>query len=312
MNEVSGDLFCSVLEDMAKQLRPVTRSPFVPVIKLAKDLGIEVELCIYSGSTKRDAQSDVSSANSRIVLYRKGSAAGVIRLTAENEHLLKPRERFSVAHELGHILAYKHLDAVPLSEKSDRSGYWKQEEYINAFAESLLIPSWLAEQWLTKVPEDKPVSISNLRSWAYDQCRVSFEVAARALARIGSYIGFIKIEEGKRVSTNTRLFAVRYSTSGQKLTLPNLHSFIEDSRFIDKIIGPYGTQRVHTCQLGAVRCENLDVTWQESPSSDTNSVRRFQPAIKFSGKMYWISVRMDSAQRDIANTRNPVQLNLFE
>src|SRR5207248_2781086 len=115
--------------------------------------------------------------------------------------------------------------------------------------------------------------------------RVSFEVVTKALVKVGSSIGFIKIEEGVRVSSNARLFGVRHSAGGREILLPNLHSLIEDPLFTHRISGSHGAGRIEICRLGATNCQNLSVEWQESWGSDMGSARRIQPGIKFSGKM---------------------------
>src|SRR5437879_6458839 len=76
-----------------------------------------------------------------------GGAHGILRLnngsweivlpagtTTDAEHL-SPRHRFTVAHEIGHIILYEHGVQPPRT----RRAHWQIEELCNGFAGRLLI-----------------------------------------------------------------------------------------------------------------------------------------------------------------------------
>src|ERR1044072_2967664 len=102
-------------------------------------------------------------------------------IAPDKEHLLTARERFSVAHELGHFFAFKHFGALPVSKVVDPQEYREQEQCMDDFAQSLLVPDWLGQLWLASVTDQEPISLNSLKMWAASQCAVSGEVVAKAL-----------------------------------------------------------------------------------------------------------------------------------
>lgn len=299
------------LQDIAKQLRPIARLPFIPLIKVANEEGIEVELRFYSSDKVREAQCDLRASRPRILVYRRSAANGVVDMTPDKEHLLTPRERFSVAHELGHYLAFKNFKALPVQKEVDRREYRKQEKCMNDFASSLLVPDWLSKRWLESVSNEKPVSLNRLKNWAANQCGVSGEVVAKALTRVESSIGFLKTAEAVRLANHKRLFVVFYSTYGGELQLPNLHSYIDDDAFINEIDGTSGVRWIERCNLGNVKCEKLNIAWQETKVPTYRRRREFELTVRLSGKGYWISIRSDR-HSDASRKKEQVQLRLFD
>ena len=184
------ELLTEALQSLAREARPITQSAFFPLVKFAEQWGIEVELRFYSNGKPRDAQSVLSPSQLRIIIYRRSDANGVVALTPQHEHLLRPRERFSVAHELGHCLAYRQFGTLP--ENNDSKEYWAHERCMNDFATSLLVPDWLRKFWLETVSADAPVSPSSLTTWGVNHCGVSAEVVANALSRSEPSVGFLK------------------------------------------------------------------------------------------------------------------------
>ena len=299
------------LLDVAKRLRPVTRSAFIPLLRIAKEWGVSVELRLYSNEKHREAQSDLTTPSPKILLYRRGDTDGVLALSPDREHLLTPRERFSVAHELGHCLAFRDFHALPVLKDVDPKTYREQEACMDDFAANLLVPNWLAEHWLQSVPCDKPVSISSLNDWALKHCAVSKEVLADSLTRVEPSIGFLKVGSAVRVQTTKPLFIVFYSSHGAELKLPNLHSYIDDDVFIAKIQGTSGVRWIEDCQLGDIRCGKLNVAWHESNVSTSRRRREFKSTVRLSGKAFWLSMRAGHRQAPM-NTVAQRQLSLFE
>ncbi len=48
---------------------------------------------------------------------------------------LTPKERFSIAHEIGHIIVWRQLGHAP-----SKADYWQHEKHANQFASALLLP----------------------------------------------------------------------------------------------------------------------------------------------------------------------------
>ena len=295
---------------IAKQLRPVTRSPYISLVNLAKNLGVIVELRFHTGTETRVAQSDLNRSQPKIFLYRKSSTEGILRIASDKEYLLTPRERFSIAHELGHFLAFKNLNAPPVLKEADPAEYRRQERCMDHFAESLLVPEWLVKLWLMGVSDQEPISLEGLKKWSVAQCGVSGEVVASALARVEPKVGFLKAAEAVRRANGKNLFIVLYSVHGTDLQLPNLHSYIDDERFVDKIRGTSGCLSIDDCHLGNVKCENLNLAWHRSNIGTSRRRREFHSKVQLSGKGYWISIRLDRCC-DYPGTQRQLQLNLF-
>jgi len=149
------ELFHDSLLNFAGHLRPPTRSPFIPLVRLAQSHGVEVELRFYSAEKRREAQTELNPLQPRILLYRRSDGDGVMTLAPDNEHLLTHRERFSIAHELGHFFAFRKYGALPVTKKESPQEYRKQEACMDHFAQSLLVPDWLAQFWLMSVSGTK-------------------------------------------------------------------------------------------------------------------------------------------------------------
>jgi Zn-dependent peptidase ImmA (M78 family) len=68
-----------------------------------------------------------------------------------NESRPHTRKRFTLAHEIGHILIPWHVgtivDDIDVSEGSSDSSYWELEGEANRFAAELLMPQW----WLREI-----------------------------------------------------------------------------------------------------------------------------------------------------------------
>ena len=301
--------FHDSLLNFARHLRPPTRSPFIPLVRLARSHGVEVELRFYSADKRREAQTELSSLRPRILLYRRSDADGVMTLAPDKEHLLTHRERFSVAHELGHFFAFRMHGALPVTKKESPQEYRKQEECMDHFAQTLLVPDWLAQLWLMSVPGKEPVSLNDLTTWAVAQCAISGEVVARALTRLESTIGFLKTAEALRAN-GKRLFVVFYSAYGTELRLPNLHSFIEDEVFVEKLKGSFGADMVDAPGFGHCEKNEISMTWQQAKVSINRKRKEFKTSIRLSGRAYWISFRSQKRASDGFENKEQ-QLSLF-
>jgi hypothetical protein len=279
------------LRRVAVELRPVSQSAFISLAKISNDLGIDVELNIYTDGRVREAQSEVATSQPKIIVYRRGNANGVLPVTPKTEHLLSPRERFSVAHELGHVLAYKHFNVRPVLKQKNSREYYTQESCMDEFATVLLVPDWLARRWLGDAPKLEAISLRSVENWASKYCGVSRAVIARGLARVDPHIGFMKLGEGTRIAGGDRLFIVYDSVRGASLSLPRQHSFIDDQLVMSKIIKSSGSCTIHAAHLGEATSGNLSVAWRASRVSTANNRKEFSSTVKLSGHGYWLSIR---------------------
>jgi Zn-dependent peptidase ImmA (M78 family) len=123
------------------------KAPPVPVEKLAKTLGVKVEFSPFDDEL------------SGMAFLRDGKP--IIGVNA-NHH--PNRQRFTIAHELGHILLHRsELEAAILVDKSKNfiprdptsaEGTDAIEVEANAFASELLMPAKLVRQVLSESTRD--------------------------------------------------------------------------------------------------------------------------------------------------------------
>lgn len=129
------------IQRLVEQLlqRAKVETPPVPVEQVAKLLGAQVH---YNNFRNKDAISGILvQANDRIVI-------GV------NEKHTKHRQRFTIAHELGHLVLHSHRNSyvdrnlpslVRLRDETSSSGSDPDEVEANAFAAELLMPTSMLE-----------------------------------------------------------------------------------------------------------------------------------------------------------------------
>lgn len=146
----------------------------IEVDKIAKHYGIDVD--------KADLDAEVSG----FFAYKNGTP--YIRYNPEN---IKPRQRFTIAHELGHYFLHKgrplFVDGVVqvmFRNNNSSSGEFLKEQEANAFAASLLMPQPFIEKELTKMPEgNEPIK------YLADKFGVSEQAMSFRLSNIGYDFG---------------------------------------------------------------------------------------------------------------------------
>jgi hypothetical protein len=248
----------SELSSVATSLRPLGK-PFVSVLELANDLGTAVSLRLQNARSNNTAQIDLWTNPAKIVVHRFSKLEGERELKGQDEGLLNSRERFSVAHELGHWVLFNRFQIGPESEKRP---YWEQEEVINAFAGQLLVPDWLAKNWLESTPKHLPIPPFALRSWAED-CRVSEEVAAKALVRQRSFIGFLRLVMTRRKRDQTRVLQVLSCARGDALELPSQRSHIENAKLFEMLTNStVGSGWIEQVSLARCAPQDLGIAWR--------------------------------------------------
>lgn len=124
--------------------------PPVPVEKLAQDAGALISYQPF------EAQ-DISG-----LLYRAAGSAAVIGVNSNNP---KVRQRFTIAHELGHLILHQGHDLIlerliRLNFRDATSSTASHEEEIeaNRFAAELLMPQDFLEHVLATLLQGRPLS----------------------------------------------------------------------------------------------------------------------------------------------------------
>jgi len=95
----------------------------------------------------------------------------------------KSRQRFTLAHELGHILIPWHtgsvVDHLDPEETGGIEGYWEMEQEANAFAAELLMPSNWVKDTISKTED-----LAMVHRRVAKECDVSLHAAAIRLVNI--------------------------------------------------------------------------------------------------------------------------------
>lgn len=152
--------------------------PPVPVERIARRLGAEVRYEPFDG--------DLSG-----MLFREGERA-IIGVNASHP---KSRQRFTLAHELGHLRMHDarrgiHVDrGFPVVRRRDgRSSRAMDVEEMeaNGFAAELLMPNAMLE--LDLAGKDSDYDDDELTRWLADRYKVSLQAMAIRLANLGLYV----------------------------------------------------------------------------------------------------------------------------
>jgi hypothetical protein len=277
----------------AEELRPVAKTP-VSVVAMARAFGANVCLRLHTSDGKAVAQLDFGSEPAKIILYRSAKEEGERQILPGEDKVLTARERFSVAHELGHWIAYSRLQVSP---ETDRRRYWEQERVVNAFAGFLLAPDWLVKRWLSDTPEGTPVSPFALRYWAESECRSSEDVVAKALVRCRSSIGFLRLTPAKRRRDGANVLLVLCCAAGDAVQLPHERSHIDNSRLYRALTAQIaGSCHLRGASFGRCDPQHVRIAW-----------RRGKP-LK-SRETVWVSLAKESDGEELA--KDAAALSLF-
>ena len=278
-----------VLQQRASELRPTGGHLPARLIQIANDLGIHVKLVLrpLDRDAPYHARCELQERPPQILIYRNSATAAVAPVSPADEHLLSSRERFSVAHELGHCIAYLSCGLKPVAERDDRREYWDQERAMNEFASALLVPPWLSSRWKSQLSNFDATCLFRIRDWANDS-RTSPEVVVTALARDTQGIGFLKVAEAVRVQADTRVLVVFHSCSGSNVALPNLYTHIDDVDFVNSVKGGGGVILSSRCRLGSIELIDVQIAWCTAMGKAQSRRREFRKAVRLSGILYWI------------------------
>lgn len=166
------------LEERAARLleqNNVRRAP-VPVEAIARAIGLDVR---YSPTT-----DDVSGA-----LIRRGKVAIVAVNSAQHEN----RQRFTIAHELGHYVLHKgvepHFDddfRIDFRNTVSGEATLSREIEANRFAAAILMPEAFLKRDVQRLPTDLASTDEIIRSLA-----IRYKVSRRAMELRLVNLGFV-------------------------------------------------------------------------------------------------------------------------
>ncbi len=256
------------LRDLARELRPPQRSAFFPLIPLAERLNTQVNLELRVGGARHHALSNLLTSPIDLTIFRRAQISGRRPLAPSDEASLHPRERFSIAHEYGHILAFRELRVQP---QTDRRTYWAHETCMNEFAQHLLVPDWLLADWIHRSRHERPIPISALTTWGKDQCGVSREVVASALSRACPDVGFLVAAPCFSKKFSRTALRISFACSGSDIHLPPTHTHLICDPLMTLVSDrPFGSAELTGVSLGTKVNQDLLIKWQRTggaPSS---------------------------------------------
>jgi Zn-dependent peptidase ImmA (M78 family) len=167
------------IRDLASQLlsEAKTSRPPVPVEQIARNKGVIIR--------KGKVEAKVSG-----FLYRNAARGKAIIGVNNAQH--PNRQRFTIAHELGHLLMHTgdavHVDAVKHRDHRSGEGTDIEEVESNLFAAELLMPSQFLKQDLDRfgmldpLDEEKVARLANL-----------YKVSTQAMAVRLSHLGYFHV-----------------------------------------------------------------------------------------------------------------------
>lgn len=252
----------SRLEQAANDLRPSERCRRISVLGIAQQLNARVCVRFEKERQQGSALVDLASRPPIIYLIRRGTVQGKRYIEIHEESVLTPRERFSVAHELGHLIAFTKFQIRPAEKVSD---YWVQEECMHNFAATLLAPDWLLDGWLDSIAVEALVPPFALRRWANVEAGLSEEVVATQLCKRRAGIGFVKVAATARKKDRAPVLRVLFSASARDLGLPKRHAHIADNQLIRALAtGDVGRAHLRQSSLDQSRIQDLQVAWRRA------------------------------------------------
>lgn len=160
----------------------------IDVIKIAKHLNITIDYLNLDASISGFlVQKDDKT---RIVV---NATEKPFNKTNKNKPKLSPRQRFTVAHEIGHYILHKNEvtlfvdkgETVLYRDTNSTSGEYRREREANAFAAALLMPKFLIER---KIEEKSNQIQSNIS--LIEQLSTYFEVSEQAMSFRLSNLGY--------------------------------------------------------------------------------------------------------------------------
>jgi hypothetical protein len=210
-----------------------------------------------NASVPRDLVKIAQELGAEIQYWRGGSEHGRLALRGEGAATIwisdstgagEVKARFTIAHEVGHLLLWRKLGLRP-SELKSRREYWEVESLCNYFAGKLLVPESILKQARFRHPGD----ILMMLGFVMKSCKVSAEVAARELVDAFEGLGYwVADVSEKGGSTSYRVkwacgLALEYGLSRMRrigADESSLIKLVDSSRYRNHISNSFVEERV--------------------------------------------------------------------
>lgn len=233
------------------------------IVTLAKVLGLQVFLSFDEGHKDRSAVLRFGQLPS-IMVFRSGGVRKSIQVGPEDEIKLKVHERFSIAHEIAHWLAFKRFGVEPIEPVAARaSEYWKHETAMHAFAGAVLVPRAVVAKRVLQCPGGMHLPAKSLYAMS-KELRVSRIVAARQIALQRTDFGYLELQFQRDPKAPRMLLVVKESVASSDLKLPGVSSKIRNDRLVEVLVGSYGSQRfMGGMSFDGKMVRSLHMSWEQ-------------------------------------------------
>lgn len=257
----------SLREDLLLLLHRGDYSLDEGLISLAQRLGLRVFIRYIDRETSRRAALNLNDRPA-ITLFRSGRNGHMVEVGPTDEGRLRSNERFSIAHEIGHWLAWTQLGVAPIPAFAERSSeYWRHETAINSFASQLLIPDSVVLGWIAGVNERMLVPATMLERWARN-AGVSRIVAAGRLAQLRRNFGYLELEFALDPRMPRLMLRVVESSCSADLSLPARMKHIRNDRLVEVLTSSLkGRQYLPSISFDGKRSLTLFSSWRHIGTS---------------------------------------------
>lgn len=153
-----------------------------------------------------------------------------------NADMPKKRQRFTLAHEIGHVVIPWHtgtiFDFTMISESACTIDYWVMEQEANAFATELLMPT----DWINGLVEENEDTISSLHRKIVKTADVSYIAACLRLIQFlpNGYV-FVAVDHSDQVQYSGKSKGTIASplSRGDILDLDNHYTYSVSKSFFE-------------------------------------------------------------------------------
>ncbi|HHQ4514072.1 ImmA/IrrE family metallo-endopeptidase [Aeromonas veronii] len=153
-----------------------------------------------------------------------------------NADMPKKRQRFTLAHEIGHVVIPWHtgtiFDSTMISESACTIDYWVMEQEANAFATELLMPT----DWINGLVEENEDTISSLHRKIVKTADVSYIAACLRLIQFlpNGYV-FVAVDHSGKVQYSGKSKGTIASplSRGEILDLDNHYTYSVSKSFFE-------------------------------------------------------------------------------
>jgi hypothetical protein len=183
----------------------------VPTVAICRTLGIRLR------------RSRLDSGLALLVNADNSPEIVLSNTTSDTLNSLNKRERFLVAHELGHFILHRVNLPKPLGE----SEYWQHEQLCDIFAQTLLLPQRHLEHLKQLFDDQRPEAKLDFALYLENRALVPWAVAAHRVTQLSQDLVFMGIaSEGSRLR-------VKMSTIGKK---KEMHRLIGQHHELSKLL----------------------------------------------------------------------------